>query len=796
MRQSLRSLLKNPGFSVLVTGVLALGIGANTALFSIIDRVLLNPFPYREPDRLVYVSGRNAKGRPSGASPAEFRFWEGRVPAFQQSAIWRWRELMLTGVDDPESLMALEVSPHTFDILGVPPAHGRLFQPGDFRQDSAPVVIIGYRFWQRHFKGDPTLVGRQILLDQQGYTVVGIMAPEFMFHRPGFEVWVPLNPFHSSKEELKHWFSAMARLRPGATIEQAQRQMDSLTPLMPTSPGESSGWRAILRPYADEYIGEYRRALYVLWGAVVLVLLIACANAANLLLARASNRKREFAVRASLGAGRWRLAGQQVIESLMLAVGAGAAGVLLATLMLRLLLVAFPEPVAFLRPEKLSLTGSALAVTLGAVFATTILCSIPGCLEMWRSDLSAALHASSRTMSSDRVAKNTRAVLVAIEFALSVALLIGAGLMIQSLFQMLQVPIGLKPDHVLTARVGAPSQLKDKERLVSYFDGVLDQLSSIPGTRCAGIVTVLPMSNLLATTSFAAEGQSHYSDEPDSQTYSVALRSVSPRYFETMGTRVLRGRAFDGRDTGRSPGVAIVNEELARHYWPAQDPIGKRVSQSRVSKADEWLTVVGVIENGGRKPMGELYRPFTQDTTAARATSVVVRTNGDPLTIASVLRKRIHALNPDQPVTEVRTMESWVREGIAQPRFNTALLEVFAGLAFVLAVSGVFAVVSYAVTQRTHEIGIRSALGATTRDIGMFVVRIGMGPVLAGTGIGVAGAMWGARFLQSQLFETRTLDPTVFAVVIPLLLGAAFIAALLPARRAVHIDPAVTLRSE
>lgn len=796
MRQSLRSLRKSPGFSLLVIGVLALGIGANAALFSIIDRVLLHPFDYHEPDRLVYISGVSGKGAPTGISPADFSFWENRVPAFEQSAIWHWRDLMLTGVEDPENVGALEVSPRTFDLLGVPPIRGRLFHPDDFHQDSAPVVIIGYRFWQRHFHGDPAIIGRQILLDQQGYTVAGIMGPDFVFHRPGFEIWIPLNPFFTVREELKHGYNAMARLRPGATIEQAQEQMNTIAPAMPRSPGEPAGWHAVLRPYADEYVGEYRSALYVLWGAVWFVLLIACANAANLLLARASTRRREYAVRASLGAGRLRLASQILSESLLLGIAAGACGTALAML----LLDAVPYPITLVHAGKLTLTPAALMVTLAAVFATTLLCALPTCWEMWRSNLSASLHASSRTASADRASNRTRAAVVAFEFALSVTLLIGAGVMLHSLFRLLQVPLGFNPDHVLTARVSAPSQLKERAQVSSYFERVLEQTNSIPGIRSAAVVTVLPLGNLVATTTFTVEGVPQNLDPAGVQSYSVRLRSVSPQYFKTLGVRILRGRPFDEHDTGKSENVAIVNEELARHYWPGQDPIGKRVSRDRSPSPNAWLTVVGVIESARdllrTAPTGELYRPYAQDTTAARATSVIVRTYGDPLAIASTLRQRIHAMNPDQPVTEVKTMQTWVSEAVAQPRFNTVLLEIFAALAFVLAVSGVFAVVSYAVTQRTHEIGIRSALGATAKDIAAFVVRIGLRPVLAGTLIGVAGAVAATRALRSQLFETPPLDPVVFAVVLPLLLSSALVAALLPARRATRIDPAITLRSE
>jgi predicted permease len=798
MRHSLRSLRKSPGFSALVIGVLALGMGANAALFSITDRVLLHPFNYRDPDRLVDIRGRDSKGAPTGISPAEFHFWEGRVPAFEKSAIWKWRDMVLTGVDNPESFWSLEVSPHTFDILGLPPLHGRLFGPGDFYKDSPPVVIVGYRFWQRHFNGDPNLIGRQILLDQEGYTVIGIMQPDFMFHLPYVEVWTPLNPFHMLKEDLKHSYSSMARLRPGATLEQAQREIDAIAPTMPKSEDQSQGWHPLLRPYADEYVGGYQRALYILWGVVLCVLMIACANAANLLLARASNRRREFAVRASLGAGWLRLARQVLTEAMLLGVIAGGLGLALGGILLRVFHTFSPAKASLNNPENLTLTPAAMLVTVAAVLATTVLCALPSCLDLWRSKLSAALHASSRSASTDRATNRTRSALVAFEVALSVTLLVSAGVMLQSLLRLLQVPLGFNPDHVLTARVSAPPQLKTSDEFAAYFKRVLERVSTIPGARTSAIVTVLPMGNLVATTSFNVEGQPKRSQEWHN--YSVRLRAVSPEYFKTMGVRLMKGRSFDDGDSRKSQGVAIVNDDLARHYWPGEDPIGKRVSRYEKVDSGAWLTIVGVIE-GARdmirsNPTGELYLPYTQEMTGARATSVVVHTYGDPLSLASALRTRIHAINPDQPVTEIKTMEAWVEEAVSQPRFNTVLLEIFAGLALVLAISGVFAVVSYAVTQRTHEIGIRGALGATARDIVAFVIGLGLRPVLIGTLIGVAGAIAATRALKAQLFETSPLDPVVFAVVLPLLLVAATAAALIPARRAARIDPAITLRSE
>lgn len=792
---ALRSLRRNPEFATLVVVVLALGIGANTALFCILDRVLFHPFVYRDMDRLVEVTGTTAKGRPAGVSPAEFAIWESRVPAFEKAAIWKWREILLTGVADPDSLFALEVSGRTFDILGVPPLHGRLFRPADFQPDSPPVVLLGHKLWQQQFHGDPSLVGRPILLDRQSYTVIGIMGPEFVFNRPTFQVWLPLIPSRQAKEELKHAYSAMARLRPGATAEQARKELDSLAGLFPPNPREPDGWRARVRPYVEQFAAVYRTPLYLLWGAVSLVLLIACANAANLILARASSRAREFAVRASLGAGRARLARQIVMEGLALGLAAGLAGVVLATLLLRALVALFPERVPLFDPSHLAIPAPALALTLALVLATTLLCSLPACTDLWRGHFHEALRSGSRSVSASRGANRMRSALVTFEVALSVVLLCGAGLMLRSLSRLMDVHLGFEPRQVLTARVSAPSQLHGREEIGPYFDRLIGDVSGLPGVESAAVVTILPMGPYVVTTSFRTEAGPVLGNEP------IYLRSVSTGYFRTLGVRVLRGRAFEQSDTGGRAQVAIVSEELARRFWPGEDPIGKRVSRGENPKPDDWLTVVGVVENTRHRgikmpPDAELYEPFRQDVTAARATSLVVRTPLNSLSLGPLLNKRIHERNPDQPVTEVKTMDAWVKESLAEPRFHTVQLQIFAGIALVLAVTGVFAVVSYTVNQRKREIGIRSALGATSVALLRYVLALGMRPVLAGTVIGIAGALALARLMESQLYQTAPHDPIVLGGAGLLLAATGMAATLLPCRRAVRIDPSETLRAD
>jgi predicted permease len=793
----MRGLRKNLGFSLIVISVLALGIGANTALFSIVDRVLLHPFPFRGLDRLVEINALDAKGEDTNGVPDDMRFLSEHMRSFDRVEIWRWQNFVLTGVDNTDSVFALEVGQHLFDTLGVRPALGRTFLPREFDSSAPPVVVISDRLWRRHFRADPSILGQQILLDTKGYTVVGIMGPGFVFTNAAHQAWIPYKPTAAVHGELHNFFSNLARLRSGVSIVEAQKEMDAVAPGLPPNPDREKGWHARLRPFTEQFTGPYRNALLMLWGAVGLVLVIACANGANLLLARASERRREFAIRASLGADRVRLARQVMAETLTLGLAAGVAGVALSFGLIRLLVKLFAAKLPVPRLDEVSMNGPVLAAAAGLILLTTLLCAIPACASLWRTDLTAGIQTAGRSGSTSRAANRTRATLLAFEVALSMMLLVGAGLMLHSLDRLMRVHLGFEPEHVLVAQVSAPAQLATKEAKASHYSHVLDEVRSLPGVLNAGVSTVLPFGGLSITTSLTAEGI----EDTNWHSYAIYLREISPGYFPALGVRLLRGRDFNTADTAASPSVVMINDELARHYWPGQDPLGKRVSRSDHPKPADWATVIGVVESIKHRSLktgadAEMYLPYTQSLIGAKYTYLVLRAQADPLAMVSSLRKRIHDVDPGQPVTAVDTMRTLVANSASEVRFHTLLLEIFAGLALGLAVAGIFAVVSYSVSRRTREIGVRGALGATPADVVRFVIGIAMRPVALGACAGMAGALAATRVLKSELFETAPADPLVLAAVVVLLMLTALAAASTPAWRATQIDPAEVLRAE
>jgi predicted permease len=798
-RTSFRSLRKNAGFSFVVIAVLALGIGANTALFSIIDKVLLHPFPFRSLDRLVQIKGLTTEGgKNPGTAPAEIEFFSNHVHALRTTAIWRFQSLVLTGVESPDSVFALEVSENLFNILGVPPTLGRTFLRGDFNSSAPPVTVLSDRIWRKHFRADPNVVGRQILLDGKGYTVVGVMGPDFVFTNPAHQLWVPLRRDLIAAEELKHSFITMALLRPGVSIEQAQKEIDAVTPGLPPSPERKDGWHAQLLPFGEQFTGDTGRALLILWSAVGLVLLIACANAANLILARASGRTREFAIRASLGADRYQLMRQILGETLLLGLTAGAVGIALAYGLIRLIVKLFPDRLPLPQLDRISINPLVLSVTVGLVILATLLCAIPACAALFRGDITGGLSGASRTASSNRATNRVRSSMVAFEVSLSLMLLIGAGLMLHTMERLFQVHLGFEPQHVLTAQVSVPAQLKKSEQ-AAHYTRILGEVRSLPGILDAGVTTVLPFGSLVATVSFTAEGSSII--PPHDGDHAVYLREISTGYFPALGVRILRGRNFSEGDGVGSTSVVIVSDELARRYWPGEDPVGKRVSRSDHPKPSEWATVVGVIESIKHRSLrkgadAEIYVPYTQQLIGAKYTTLVARVNGDPLSVAVAIRKRIHDIEPDQPVAAMKTLQTLVVDSAAEVRFHTLLLEIFAGLALGLAIAGIFAVVSYTVSQRTREIGIRGALGATPRDMLRFILAMAMRPVVLGACAGIAGGLAATRVLRSELFETQAADPAIFGIVFVVMIATAAAAASIPAWRATRIDPAEVLRAE
>ena len=801
LTQALRSLRRNRKFAMLVVAILSVGMGPNTAIFSLIDRVLLRPFPYPDLDRLVRIQTLGPDNSGNGISAGQLEHIQRHGKSFEQVAVWRWREFTLTGVNDPESLVGLQVSEGLFPLLGVAPSLGRSFTPSDYEPSAPPVTILSDRFWRKHFHAHPGIIGRSILLDGVAYTVVGVMGPDFYIHRPLFPLWVPFRP--SSPEHHKRRFETIARLRPCVSLEEAQQELNAIAHLAPPDPDTGAPWKGIVGAFLDEYTQPYRKSLLLLLAAVGIVLLIACSNAANLILVRNSGRQREFSVRACLGASRLQLFRQLLAEMLLLNLCAGFVGLAFAHGLIRAIPLLFAGRLPVPQIAGAAINGWVLAAAGGLVLLTTVLSALAPCVSLFREDLSSGLSSSSRSVSASRGVRRTRWLLISVEVALSVVLLVGAGLMLRSLMRLLDAKLGFDTTQVLTAQVTAPAQLTTTEQLAAYYRRLLSEVQSLPGVHTAGVVTILPLGGMIGTTPLTAEGcRDERLSAGRSSTDDVHMRSISPDYFSAMGIRLIRGRAFTEADTGSSPGVAIINKELAQRCWPGEDPIGKRVLRAPNPKDPQsWLTVVGVVENIRHRslrsrPEPELYRPYAQEIAFIRRTSLVLRTQGDPMAVAASLRQRIHQVNPDQPVSEVKTMDVWVREAAAQPRFYTLLLEIFAGLATLLSVAGVYALVAYTVAQRSRELGIRSALGATGADLVKFVMISGLKPVLAGITAGLAAALISVRFLESQLYEIAPTDPATFVTVALLVAGCGLGAALIPARRAASVDPAVTLRAE
>lgn len=792
LRYGLRMLLKSPAFSVLVIIILALGIGANSAIFSVVNAVVLRPLPYADPERLYELHGVTSRGRQWMSAP-DFLTWRERTRAFEQMAAARQENLTLTGVDEPENLFGLGVSRECLPMLGVHPFLGRLFADEEFRPGAPRAVLLGYKLWRRRFGGDPQILGRPVTLNGEPYTVVGVMPPVFRFNYRNHELWFPLS-FTADALGRRSWpaFMVFGRLKPGVTPQQAETEVDTLSRALSLEfPESHKGWHAALLPLQQQLTGEFRTALFLLLGAVGFVLLIACLNVANLLLARASERAKEIAIRTALGAGRLRLVRQLLTESVLLSGLGGTLGLLLAGWGAPALVALFPERIPIPRLDQTSLDGRVLAFTFLLSLFSGILFGLAPALQASRVDLNETLKETGRSGTGGFRAQRLRSLLVVAETALSLVLLAGAGLMLRSFVRLLQVNPGFKAEKVLTVRLSLPSyRVRDRKRQPAYYAEILQQVETLPGVQSAALVTVLPLSGAQAVMTFS--GGTLRTDE---EMRPIPFRAVSPGYFRTMGIPILMGRPFAESDTAEAPPVAIVNEALARRYWPGENPIGKSLPVGK------FLPVVGVVGNIKHQslradPEPELYLPYLQHLGVPHS-ALVVRTAADPLRLTAALRNRIRNLHSDQPLTDIKTMEQWIADSVSEPRFYTLLLGVFAGLALVLAAAGVYGVMSYSVTQRTHEVGIRMALGARQVDVLKLVVSQGARYVLLGLAIGLAGALAATRLLRNLLFAVSTTDTaTTYVTVSLLLLAVALLATYLPARRASRVDPMVALRHE
>jgi putative ABC transport system permease protein len=799
LRYGLRVLRQRPGFTAVAVVTLGLSIGINTAVFSVVYAALVRPLPFAAPERLFMAAAENKRGGAAevrGVAPADFVDWRAQSRAFDGLAAYTGGGLTLDSGGLPEAVTGVRVSEDFFRVLGVAPARGRVLDAEEFNSAASRSVVLSHGLWRRRFGGDPGVVGKQLtLVGGASATIVGVMPEQFRF--PAYaEVWTAL-PRDSGelRQRSSRYFSVVGRVRADLTREQAQAELGGVAArLAEAYPQSNADWGARLVPLRDTLVGgQARTALLVLFGAVGFVLLIACANVTNLLLARSAARHKEVAIRAALGATRWRVVRQLLAESVLLTLAGGALGVVLALWGVDALLALVPEDLRFARLDEARVDGSVLAFTAFVSLATGLLVGLLPGLKVSKPDLNLALKETARGSSSEWRLRRARGLLVVAEVAVTLVLLVGAGLLLRSFVRLQQTELGFEPRNLLTLSAGAPTQLYGQSaRRGAYFRQMQERLAALPGVRAAALSSSLPLDWVI-NLSYTVEGRAaRTGDEPQAD-YS----SVSPNYFEVMGIPVVRGRGFTERDAEGSPPVALINETMARRVFPGEDPLGRRITIDYMEQRVQ-LEVVGVVgdttQTIGRATGLQIYDSYLQRPWLSSA--FVVRTEGDPAALAPAAQKAIREVDAGRAASNVKTMERLLSESVAQPRFYAQLLTGFAVVALLLAAVGVYGVMSYAVSQRTHEIGIRMALGAEARDVVRMVVGQGMALALAGVVVGLAAAFALTRVMTSLLYGVSATDAGVFAFVPVLLASVAFLACLVPARRATKVDPMVALRYE
>jgi putative ABC transport system permease protein len=796
LHYALRMLLKQPVFTLIAVFTLALGIGANTAIFSVVNAVLLNAVPYYEPQRLLWVSEAQ-DGRAMSAHANTYLFWQAESQVFEHLVAYNRGRRELTGRGESERLESLKVTANVFPALGLAPQLGRAFTPEDDRPEAAPVALLGHALWQRRFGGDPAIIGQSLTLGDQSWTVIGIMPPRSRSLLPleRADVWLPLAIDVKDERELRdHQLNVFGRLKPGFTLEQAHAELNLITRrLVLATPGiMNTEARATL--LSENLVGKLRRGLLALFGAVALLLLIACANVANLLLGRAAMRQKEMAIRAAMGAGRARLVRQMLTESLLLSLLGGATGLLLAVWGVKALVALAPDQLRHIRET--SVDVAALGFTFLAALLTGLAAGIIPALQSSRIDLNEALKEGARRASTFRRRGLGRVspALVIGEVALTLVLLTGAGLIIKSYLRVLAVDPGYDPKNLLALSINLDEVKypRGSPQLHTFNQEALTRVKAIPGVKAVATVfgAGIPFTGWGGKTLFSIEGRP---PAPSEQRPQVDVSHISPDYFRAMGMQLRAGRSFTEQDDEKAPSVIIINETMARRYFGGEDSLGKRIFTLSFSR-----TIVGVV--GDVKRFGleaeaapEIYVPYTKERIGPRTIVLAVRTAGDPLDLVAAVRQKIYEL---EPTSDVRVEEQRLAETLAPRRFQVLLSGVFAAVALVLAAVGVYGVISYSVSRRTHEIGIRMALGARPRDVLFMVVRQGMALALVGVSIGLIAALWLTSVLKGLLFELSVTDPPTFALIAALMLGVAFLACYLPARGSTKVDPMIALRQE
>jgi len=796
LRYGLRLLRQAPGFTLIAICALALGIGANTAIFSTLDAVILRALPYSDPDRvmMVFEDASSIGFARNTPAPANYFDWREQNHVFTDMAATRGRSVSLTGDGVPEQIYGLAVTPNFFSVLGVPPLMGRSFTDEEDRT-AAQVVVIGYGLWQRRYGGSSEIVNRTVLFDGARYTVIGIMPKDFVYRDREREFWIPINVNPAFKAlRGSHFLSVVARLKPNATLPQASAEMTAIaTRLQQKYPDENRYTGAVVVPIKEDLLGKTQTVLVVLMAASGYVLLIACANLASLLLVRAVARKRELAMRVALGAGRFRLIRQMVTEGALLSLIGGVLGLGLSLAGTRIL--AGLVPLGLPTTARPAVNLRLLVFTLLLSLITGVLFSIVPAIQAVFTSLNDALKQGGRS-GPDVRGRGTRDLLVVLEVAAALVLLTGAGLMIQTMAKLRAIDLGFRADHLLTMRTALGPKYMDLSKRLGYYQRVLDQVKALPGVEAAAFATTLPFQSIGNTNGFQIEGiPRDLSFSPD-----ALFRMGTANYLQTLGVRIREGRLFDERDTTDSAPVVVINETFARHFWPKESAIGHRVSLSHPKPI--WRTVIGVVEDIQERGFDlwmkpGVYVPATQPLGGGGIPDyLVVRGKGEPGNFVSAVRRIIAAVDPEEPVSKVMTMDEIVDQTVSDRRQQMILLGAFAGLALLLASIGLYGVLSYSVTQRSREIGLRIALGASGSSVTGMIVKHGI--ALTGTGITIGMfASWAAtRTLKNLLFGISSTDPITFGAVAGLLALIALAACWIPARRAASVDPIVVLREE
>ena len=801
LRYGVRVLLRKPGFTVIAVAALALGIGANTAIFSAVNAILLRPLPYDDPERLVWIWQHNLASdiQQEPISFPNFSDYREQNQVFEDvAAFTRWRPILTTD-GEPERIVGEQVSASLFPVLRVQAAAGRTFLPEEDRPGNNNVVILSHELWERHFGSDKEVIGKTVTLNGAPHTVVGVMPNGFRHPAPDAqrppELWAPLGMDASLAHRRRDFLDVIARLKPTASIEQARAEMETISARLDQQyPDANAGWGATIIPLHERFVGDVRSAMLVLLGAVAFLLLIACANVANLLLVRLTARQKEIAIRKALGATRGRLVRQFLTESLLLALAGGLLGTLLAVFGINILIALSPGNIP--RIGEASLDVRVLGFTLGLSLLTGIIFGLAPALNASNPDLNESLKEGGKNPGQGASGGRLRNLLMVFEVSMALLLLIGAGLMVKSFLRLQQVDPGFNPERVLTVELALPrSKYKEPHQVLPFYNEVVSRIEVLPGVQAAAAVSALPLGGRVAVLNLEIEGRPRL---PAGHVIGAEWQVVSPSYFRTMGIPLLKGRLFTDQDVEGATGVIVINDVMADRYWPNEDPTGKRISLVD-AQTGPYLTVIGVVGNVRQvtldsEPYPQMYEAYSQNPRWGAA--LVVRTSNDPMSIVSAVRTQVSALDRDQPLYNVRSMGDVLADSVSRQRFNTLLIGIFTAVALVLAAVGIYGVISYSVSHRSHEIGIRMALGARQADILKMVIEHGLKLALVGVGLGLVAAFVLTRVMSNLLYGVSAIDPFTFAIGAIILVGVAVIACYIPARRATKVDPMIALRYE